>query len=135
MQHTALYMLMIVVPFLTMLLLSLNGLLASVNPDMEKASTYECGYDTIRGQTRAPFSISFYLVDVLFLAFDLEVATLMPLATTMSLISLYGYWIVVIFFALLTLGFVLEIGSGALKMSDQRHYSSSTPVAYGDDQL
>lgn len=130
----AMYMIIAIVPVLTAVLLAVNALLASVNPDTEKTSTYECGYDTIRGQTRAPFSISFYLVAVLFLAFDLEVATLLPLSSTMSLVGVYGYWVVVIFFVLLTLGFVVEIGTGALKLTDQRS-NSIKPASYGVDQL
>ena len=66
------YAIVIIVPVLGGILLLVNALLASVNPDMEKMSTYECGYDAVRGQTRSPFTISFYLVAVLFLAFDGE---------------------------------------------------------------
>lgn len=131
----AMYMMVAVVPVLTAVLLAVNALLASVHPDTEKASTYECGYDTIRGQTRAPFSISFYLVAVLFLAFDLEVATLLPLSSTMAIVGVYGYWVVVVFFALLTLGFVVEIGTGALKLTDQRSNAVTPVQSYGGDQL
>ena len=114
------YMMVAIVQVLTAVLLSVNAILASVQPYTEKTSTYECGYETIRGQTRAPFSISFYLVAVLFLAFDLEVATLLPLSSTLTEVDAYGYSVVVFFFVLLTLGFVVEIGTGALKLTDQR---------------
>lgn len=114
------YALMIVVPVLAVILLLVNALLASTHPDMEKVTTYECGYDAVRGQTRAPFTISFYLVAVLFLAFDLEVATLIPLAPSLSLVGPYGFWVAVLFFAVLTLGFVVEVASGVLSFTDQR---------------
>lgn len=117
---TTIYVIVILVPILTGILLGVNYILASVAPDIEKESTYECGYDTVRGQTRAPFSISFYLVAVLFLAFDLEVATLIPLSTSLAHVNIYGYWVSFIFFSILTLGFVVEVGSGAVSIGDQR---------------
>ena len=55
------YSLVIIVPVLAAILLLVNALLATTRPDTEKVSTYECGYDAVRGQTRAPFTISFYL--------------------------------------------------------------------------
>lgn len=129
------YIMVALVPVLTGVLLGANALLASLAPDAEKESTYECGYDTVRGQTRAPFSISFYLVAVLFLAFDLEVATLIPLSTTLSLVGVYGYWIAVLFFSMLTLGFVVEIGVGAINISEQRSplNNNATPVVLDND--
>nr|GFA61536.1 NADH dehydrogenase subunit 3, mitochondrial [Tanacetum cinerariifolium] len=69
---------------LAIILLLVNALLSVTRPDSEKITTYECGYDASRGQARAPFNISFYLVAVLFLAFDLEVATLLPLAPSLG---------------------------------------------------
>ena len=85
------FVLVIFVPVLTGILLLVNAVLATVHPDTEKVSTYECGYDAVRGQTRAPFTISFYLVAVLFLAFDLEVATIIPLAPALGLVGPYGF--------------------------------------------
>lgn len=66
-----LLILIIFVPVLTGILLLVNLLFSSYRPDAEKESTYECGYDTLRGQTRAPFTISYYLVACLFLCFRL----------------------------------------------------------------
>lgn len=116
----AMYSLVIIVPVLAAILLLVNALLATTRPDTEKVSTYECGYDAVRGQTRAPFTISFYLVAVLFLAFDLEVATLMPLAPSLGHVGGYGFWVAVVFFLVLTLGFVVEVASGVLAITDQR---------------
>lgn len=124
----AIYALVLFVPVLTIILLMVNGLLASLRPDTEKLSTYECGYDAVRGQTRAPFTISFYLVAVLFLAFDLEVATLIPLAPSLGLVGPYGFWIAVFFFLVLTLGFVVEIASGVLAFTDQRSAITSVKI-------
>lgn len=124
----ALYALVLIVPILTIILLLVNALLATVRPDTEKLSTYECGYDAVRGQTRAPFTISFYLVAVLFLAFDLEVATLIPLAPSLNLVGPYGFWIAVFFFLVLTLGFVVEVASGVLSFTDQRSAITSVSM-------
>jgi NADH:ubiquinone oxidoreductase subunit 3 (subunit A) len=126
-MSTTLYSLVIIVPVLAVILLLVNALLSVARPDTEKVTTYECGYDASRGQTRAPFSISFYLVAVLFLAFDLEVATLIPLAPSLGHVGLYGFWVAVIFFLVLTLGFVVEVASGVLAITDQR--SAITPVS------
>jgi len=126
------YALIIIVPVLAVILLLVNALLASTHPDMEKVTTYECGYDAVRGQTRAPFTISFYLVAVLFLAFDLEVATLIPLAPSLALVGPYGFWVAVLFFGVLTLGFVVEVASGVLAFTDQR--SAITKVTVSPSQ-
>lgn len=115
-----LILLILFLPVLIAILLLANVLLSPNRPDAEKNSTYECGYDTLRGQTRAPFTISYYLVAVLFLAFDLEILTIMPLTVSMSVVGLYGFWVAVIFFIILTLGFVVEISSGVLALTEQR---------------
>lgn len=119
-QSTTIFSLIIIVPVLAIILLLVNALLSVTRPDSEKITTYECGYDASRGQARAPFNISFYLVAVLFLAFDLEVATLLPLAPSLGHVGHYGFWIAVIFFLVLTLGFVVEISSGVLQITEQR---------------
>lgn len=116
----SLFIYIIFTPILTIILLIVNILFSISRPDSEKNSIYECGYSTIRGQTRAPFTISYYLVAVLFLAFDVEVALLHPYAPSANIADLYGFWIVVGFFIILTLGFVVEIASGVLYFTDQR---------------
>lgn len=117
---TALKITFIFVPILVRILLMLNILLAPHRPDSEKTTAYECGYSPIYGQTRTPFSIQYYLVGILFLVFDLEVLLMYPLRITLYNVSLYGFTIAMIFFIVLTLGFVLEIGSGRLYFTDQR---------------
>jgi NADH:ubiquinone oxidoreductase subunit 3 (subunit A) len=132
-MSTTLYSLVIIVPVLAIILLLVNALLSVARPDTEKVTTYECGYDASRGQTRAPFSISFYLVAVLFLAFDLEVATLIPLAPSLGHVELYGFWVAVIFFLVLTLGFVVEVASGVLNITDQRSAITSVSLMSSSD--
>lgn len=112
--------LLIFVPILVAILLALNVLLAVHRPDTEKVTPYECGFNPIYGQVRAPFAIQYYLVGILFLIFDLEIAVLYPLAVTLYQVSVYGFWIAMIFLVLLTVGFVYEFGKGALKFTDHR---------------
>ena len=104
-------MLFIFVPILSSALLALNLLLAPSNPDEAKVSPYECGFNVIPGQTRGTFHIHFFIVCLLSLIFDLEVVLLFPLAVTLYQISLFGFFCWYCFFLVLTIGFVLEIGS------------------------
>jgi len=117
---SSLLLLFIFVPVLTGILLALNLLLAVHRPDDSKVSAYECGFSPIYGQTRSPFHVQFYIVGILFLIFDLEILLIYPICVTLYQVSSYGFWIVMIFFAILTVGFVLEIGSGALYFTDQK---------------
>jgi group I intron endonuclease len=117
---SSLLLLFIFVPVLTGILLALNLLLAVHRPDDSKVSAYECGFSPIYGQTRSPFHVQFYLVGILFLIFDLEILLLYPIAVSLYQVSAYGFWIFVIFLVILTVGFVLEIGSGVLYFTDQK---------------
>ena len=108
------------VPVLVGILLALNALFAPHRPDAEKTTAYESGFMAITGQTRAPFSIAYYLIAILFLVFDLEILLIYPFAVTIYTVGLYGFWIVTIFFLVLTFGFVIEIAKGVLNFTDQR---------------
>jgi len=107
-------MLFIFVPFLAFIFLALNFLFSSNNPDESKLSPFECGYGPIYTQTRENFNINFYIVAMLFLIFDLEIILLFPLAVTLYQISTFGFSIALIFLIVLTIGFILEIGSGVI---------------------
>nr|YP_009710602.1 NADH dehydrogenase subunit 3 [Amanita bisporigera]QFZ98551.1 NADH dehydrogenase subunit 3 [Amanita bisporigera] len=110
--------LFIFVPILAFILLALNVLLAPHRPDESKISAYECGFSPVYGQTRSTFHIHFYLVGMLFLIFDLEILLLFPIAVTLYQVSTFGFCIALIFFIVLTIGFVLEIGTGAIQLSN-----------------
>jgi NADH-ubiquinone oxidoreductase chain 3 len=107
----------IFVPILAFILLALNILLATHKPYEAKVSAYECGFSPIYGQTRSTFQIHFYLVAMLFLVFDLEILLLFPIAVTLYQVSIFGFSVALIFFFVLTIGFILEIGSGVIKIS------------------
>lgn len=111
-----LLILFLFVPILAALLLGLNLLLAVNKPYEAKESVYECGFNTVYGQTRSTFQIHFFLVALLFLVFDLEILLLFPIALTLYQVSMFGFSVALIFFIVLTIGFVLEIGTGAIKI-------------------
>ncbi len=113
-----LFFLFIFVPILAFVFLGLNLLFAPHRPDDSKVSAYECGFSPVYGQTRSTFQIHFYLVGMLFLIFDLEILLLFPIAVTLYQVSTFGFCIALIFFIVLTIGFVLEIGSGAIQLSN-----------------
>ena len=89
-------------------------LLAVNNPDTEKVSAYECGFNAF-DDARMKFDVRFYLVAILFIIFDLEVAFLFPWAVSFKEAGLYGFWAMMIFLAVLTIGFVYEWRKGALE--------------------
>nr|WP_262695080.1 NADH-quinone oxidoreductase subunit A [Kordiimonas aquimaris] len=89
-------------------------LLANQNPDDEKLSAYECGFEAFE-ESRNQFDVRFYLVAILFIIFDLEVAFLFPWAITLGDIGVYGFWSMMVFLAVLTVGFVYEWNKGALE--------------------
>ena len=112
-----LLMLFIFVPILALVFLVLNFLFSTHRPDESKISAYECGYSAIRKQNRTDFQIQFYVVAMLFLIFDLEILLLFPIAVTLYKVSTFGFSIALIFFVVLTIGFILEIGSGAISIA------------------
>ena len=83
-------------------------------PDPEKLSPYECGFEAF-GDARRRFDVRYYLVAILFIIFDLEVAFLVPWAVTLGEIGLFGFWSMVVFLAVLTIGFIYEWRKGALE--------------------
>ena len=106
-----------VTPILASVLVVINLLLAPYRPMDSKKGTYECGLLARSDQTRTQYSIIFYLVAVLFTIFDVEVTLLWPLAVVLGTVGFYGYWIAVLFFAVLTIGFVIELASGVIRFS------------------
>lgn len=82
-------------------------------PDPEKLSAYECGFDAF-DDARHKFDVRFYLVAILFIIFDLEIAFLFPWAVTLGDIGLFGFWSMVVFLGVLTIGFIYEWNKGAL---------------------
>ena len=91
----------------------LNFALSPKNPDPEKLSAYECGFDPFN-DSRMEFDIRFYLVAILFIIFDLEIAFLFPWAITLGNIGYFGFFSMMLFLFILTIGFIYEWKKGAL---------------------
>ena len=91
----------------------LNFLFSPKNPDPEKLSAYECGFEAF-GDSRMEFDVRFYLVAILFIIFDLEIAFLFPWAISLGNIGLLGFSSMMIFLFILTVGFIYEWKKGAL---------------------
>ena len=89
-------------------------LIAIRNPDPEKLSAYECGFNAF-DDARMKFDVRFYLVSILFIRFDLEVAFLCPWAITLGDIGVFGFWSMMVFLGVLTIGFIYEWKKGALE--------------------
>ena len=89
-------------------------IIAYKQPDAEKLSAYECGFNAF-DDARMKFDIRFYLVAILFIIFDLEVSFLFPWAVAFGQLGLFGFWSMMIFLAVLTIGFIYEWRKGALE--------------------
>jgi NADH-quinone oxidoreductase subunit A len=95
-------------------LLVVPFLVAYKSPDPEKLSAYECGFNAF-DDARMKFDVRFYLVAILFIIFDLEVAFLFPWAVVFGELGTYGFWSMMVFLAVLTIGFIYEWKKGALE--------------------
>jgi NADH-ubiquinone oxidoreductase chain 3 len=124
----------IFIPILAILLLAINLLLAPHNPYQEKDSVFECGFHSFLGQNRTQFSISFFIFGLLFLLFDLEILLVYPYSVSSYTNDIYGLVIMMVFFVLLTLGFIFELGKNALTIESRQTFFNSgdlsTPHAF-----
>ena len=91
-----------------------NFILSPKNPDPEKLSAYECGFEPFQ-DSRMEFDVRFYLVAILFIIFDLEIAFLFPWAISLGGIGALGFWSMMFFLGVLTIGFIYEWKKGALE--------------------
>jgi NADH-quinone oxidoreductase subunit A len=99
---------------IALVLLVAPFLIAYKQPDPEKLSAYECGFNAF-DDARMKFDVRFYLVAILFIIFDLEVSFLFPWAVAFGDLGLYGFWSMMVFLGVLTVGFIYEWRKGALE--------------------
>jgi NADH-quinone oxidoreductase subunit A len=99
---------------ISLALLVVPFVVAYKQPDPEKLSAYECGFKAF-DDARMKFDVRFYLVAILFIIFDLEVSFLFPWAIAFGDLGLYGYWSMMVFLGVLTVGFIYEWRKGALE--------------------
>lgn len=105
---------LIVATLLAIVIIGLSYIVSIKNKDKEKVSQYECGF-TPFSDARGKFDIRFYLVAILFIIFDLEIAFLFPWAISLGTIGVFGFWSMMIFLGILTVGFIYEWKKGALE--------------------
>ena len=89
-------------------------LITPQHPDINKTTAYECGFNPF-GDARQKFDVRYYLVAILFIIFDIEVAFLFPWAVALGKIGVFGFWSMMVFLAVLTVGFAYEWKKGALE--------------------
>jgi NADH-quinone oxidoreductase subunit A len=99
---------------LGLILLTVGSLVSPNRPDPEKLSPYECGFEAFE-DARMKFDVRYYLIAILFILFDLEIAFLFPWAVVLPQIGIFGFWSMMIFLAILIVGFVYEWKKGALE--------------------
>jgi NADH-quinone oxidoreductase subunit A len=99
---------------LSLVLIVASWLAGKKRPYAEKLDAYECGFDAF-DDARDKFDVRFYLVSILFVIFDLEVAFVFPWAVSLGKIGLFGFWSMVVFLGVLTVGFIYEWKKGALE--------------------
>ena len=112
-QYLPIVIFLAVAFFIGAALLVAPFLVAIRNPDPEKVSAYECGFNAF-DDARMKFDVRFYLVSFLFIIFDLEIAFLFPWAVAFKEIGAFGFWSMMVFLAVLTIGFIYEWRKGAL---------------------
>jgi NADH-ubiquinone oxidoreductase chain 3 len=113
----------IFIPILSFILLIINFILSPHNPYQEKVSVFECGFHSFLGQNRTQFSISFFIFGLLFLLFDLEILLIYPYIVSAYNNSIYGFIIIIILLAILTIGFIFELGKNALKIDSRQVFN------------
>ena len=94
--------------------LILGKLVSPHRPDSQKNSPYECGFEAFE-DARMKFDVRYYLVAILFILFDLEIAFLFPWAVVIQEIGLFGFWAMMLFLFILVVGFIYEWKKGALE--------------------
>ena len=113
-QYFPILLFMVLAVVIAGVMVVIPAVFAPKNPDSEKASTYECGFEAF-DDARSKFDVRFYLVAILFIIFDLEVAFLFPWAVSLGAIGVAGFISMVIFRGVLTIGFIYEWRKGALE--------------------
>ena len=94
--------------------MSIGKVLGPNRPDDEKLSPYECGFEAFE-DSRMKFDVRYYLVAILFIIFDLEIAFLFPWAIVLDTVGVFGFWSMMLFLAILVIGFIYEWKKGALE--------------------
>jgi NADH-quinone oxidoreductase subunit A len=113
-EYLAILIFLVIAIVIAVVLPILSWLIARQNPDSEKLSAYECGFEAF-DDSRQRFDVRFYLVAILFIIIDLDLAFLYPYAVANDYLGLFGFWSLVVFLAVFLIGFIYEWRMGALE--------------------
>jgi len=110
----------VVVVIIAILFLFINFMFAPHNPYQEKYSIFECGFHSFLGQNRTQFGVKFFIFALVYLLLDLEILLTFPFAVSGYINNIYGLIVVLGFIAIITIGFVFELGKSALKIDSRQ---------------
>nr|YP_009002121.1 NADH dehydrogenase subunit 3 [Sporolithon durum]AGU16686.1 NADH dehydrogenase subunit 3 [Sporolithon durum] len=113
-NYSSILIFLLISTFLSSLIFFISYILTPQKSDQEKVSAYECGFNPF-DDARATFDVRFYLVAILFLIFDLEISFLFPWSLVLGDLPIFGFWSMIIFLLILTVGFIYEWFKGALE--------------------
>lgn len=116
------------IAIIALLFLIINLVFAPHNPYPEKYSIFECGFHSFLGQNRTQFAIKFFIYALIYLILDLEILLIFPFAMSAYLNNIYGLIIALIFIAIVTAGFIFELGKGALKIDSKQNTSNTEKI-------
>src|SRR3954466_15061401 len=117
-------LLIILTCLIALLFLVINLIFAPHNPYQEKYSIFECGFDSFLGQNRMPFSVKFFVYAFLYLILDLEIVLIFPIALSAYTNDIYGLTVGLIFIIIETIGFIFELGKGALQIDSKQYVNN-----------
>ena len=124
------------VSVIAILFLAINFIFAPHNPYQEKYSIFECGFHSFLGQNRTQFGIKFFIFALVYLLLDLEILLTFPFAVSEYVNGIYGLLVTLVFIAIITIGFIFELGKSALKIdSRQKLYIPKLNVNYNTEYV
>ena len=113
-EYLPIIVFIIIAAVMSAAMIGLSFLVGKQKPDADKNAAYECGFDAF-DDARSRFDVRFYLVAILFIIFDLEIAFLFPWAISLGEVGVFGFWSMMVFLGVLTIGFIYEWNKGALE--------------------
>ena len=113
-QYFSIFIYLLVCSALSVVFFIVSYIITVQKADTEKLSAYECGFDPF-DDARTVFDVRFYLVAILFIVFDLEIIYLFPWCSSLGVFGYFGFWVMMVFLIVLTIGFCYEWGKGALE--------------------
>ncbi len=127
---SSLTLFILLVCIIALLFLVVNFIFAPHNPYQEKYSIFECGFHSFLGQNRTQFGIKFFIYALVYLILDLEILLIYPFAVSEYINNIYGLSIALIFIIIVTIGFIFELGKGALVIDSRQILTENKQKSY-----